>query len=181
MWRFTSVLAVAVSVLVGIRAGAQEAQEATPTSPELQVLEKWVGTWDEVMTNKPTEWLPTAGTSTTVNTRAWAIGGKFVRGEGQWEPAKTKYLHLMTYDPAVGKYRSWYFDSANSIPREIVTGTWDETTATMTWEGVDENGIRTKGTHRIVDEDHQEWSVTATSRAGVVLMDLSGKCTRRKE
>jgi hypothetical protein len=167
-----------MSVLIVGRAGAQE---AAPASPELRVLEKWIGTWDEVLTNKPTEWLPTAGTSTAVTKREWALDGKFVRAEGHWEPAKTKYLHLMTYDPAVGKYRSWYFDSANSIPRDAVTGVWDEKTATMTWEGVHENGVRTKGTHRIVDEDHQEWSVTATNRAGTVVMDLSGKSTRRKE
>jgi hypothetical protein len=87
----------------------------------------------------------------------------------------------MTYDPTVGKYRSWYFDSATGIPRDLVTGTWDEATATMTWEGVDPNGYRTKGTHRIVNEDHQEWTVTATNREGKIVMDLSGKSTRRKD
>ena len=133
------------------------------------------------MTNKPTEWMPKAEKSTTVTKRVWALGGKFVRGEGRWQPAGNQYLHLLSYDPEAKVYRSWYFDSAGGMPRGSTAGNWDEKTRTITWSGTDEGGTKMAGTHRFIDKDHQVWTYVITNPAGTVVLDLAGSCTRRKE
>src|SRR5205814_235813 len=71
--------------------------DAPAPSAELRALEDMIGTWDEVMTNKPTDWVPKAGTSTAATRRTWSLGGKFIRADGAWQPAGTEFLHLMSY------------------------------------------------------------------------------------
>src|SRR5712692_500114 len=127
-----AVIALAVLVVSGFP-GAAVGDDTSKPSPELLVLEDLIGTWDEVMTNRPTEWTPKAEKSTSVTKRAWSLGGKFIRAEGTWQPAKTQCLHLMSYDPDAKVYRSWYFDAAGSMPRGSVKGSWDEKTRTITW------------------------------------------------
>jgi hypothetical protein len=58
------------------------AQEPADQSPELKVLNPLIGTWDEVITNKSTEWMPKAGRATSVTKGSWALGGRFVRVDG---------------------------------------------------------------------------------------------------
>lgn len=157
------------------------AQDAAEPSAEMKLLEDMVGTWDEVMTNKPSEWIPEAGESKAITTRVWALDGKFIRGTGSWQPADTEFLHMLGYDPADETYLSWYFDAAGSIPRIATSGTWDAETRTLKWSGTDAAGNRSVGTTRIVDEDHNDWTVITTSPDGKVLLDLTGKCTRRTE
>src|SRR5947209_5311784 len=105
-----AVIALAVLVVSGLPGAAPGGATPKPP-PELLVLEDLIGTWDEVMTNKPSEWLPKAEKATSVTKRAWSLGGKLLRAEGTWQPAKTECLHLICYDPGAEVYRSWYFDA----------------------------------------------------------------------
>src|ERR1041385_1074327 len=105
--------------------GNTAAQDSPKPSAELRVLEDLIGTWNEVMTNRPTEWAPKAEKATAVTKREWSLAGKFIRAEGAWQPAKTDFLHLMSYDPEAKAYRSWYFDASGSMPRGSMAGTWD--------------------------------------------------------
>jgi hypothetical protein len=157
------------------------ADDAPKASAESRVLEKYIGTWDEVMTNKPTEWVPKVEKSTALTKRAWALGGNFVRGVGKWQPANTEFLHLVAYDPVAKAYRSWYFDAGGEMPRVQVTGTWDEKAGIMTWRGADEAGNKTVGTHKFIDKDRQAWTLVVSDPNGKVVLDLAGQCTRRKE
>jgi hypothetical protein len=157
------------------------AAEEPAASPELKVLDQWIGTWEEESTNKPTPWLPEVQTKTVVTKREWALRHRFVRAEGTWEPDQTECLHLITFDAIAKKYRSWYFDSANTMPRGAVTGEWDAEKKTMTWRGVDEGGNKTEGEHKIVDNDHHEWHFAIRGPGGETLLDVSGKSVRRKE
>src|SRR5205807_2357052 len=174
------VIAFAVLVVFG-RLGTATADDSPKPSAELRVLEDMIGTWDEVMTNKPTEWMPKAEKSTAVTKRVWSLGGKFIRGEGAWQPAKIEFLHLMTYDPDARAYRSWYYDAGGSMPRGSAKGEWNAQSKTITWADTDDAGNKTIGTHKIVDKDHSEWTMVVKNRDGKVVLDLSGKCTRRKE
>jgi hypothetical protein len=160
---------------------AVSADEPAKPAPELRVLEDMIGAWDEVMSNKPTEWLPKAERSEAVTKKNWSLGGKFIRMEGVWKPAKTEFLSLVSYDPATKEYRTWYFDSAGGQPRGSVRGTWDDKTRTMTWTGTDEAGNKTVGKSRIVDRDTHEWTFVTTDPQGKVVLDISAKNTRRKE
>lgn len=59
--------------------GLALADEAAERSPELQVLDRFVGIWDVKVTIKPT-----GGETTTVDVvshRSWSLGGTFVRFE----------------------------------------------------------------------------------------------------
>src|SRR5690242_1809103 len=98
------VIALAVLMVSGSH-GTLSADDSVKPSAEIGVLEDMIGTWDEVMTNKATEWTPKAEKSTAVTKRTWALGGKFMRADGAWQPAKTEFLHLMSYDPEAKVYR----------------------------------------------------------------------------
>src|SRR5215207_5273144 len=160
---------------------AVSADEPAKPAPELRILDDMIGTWDEVLSNKPTEWLPKAERSQSVTKKTWALGGTFIRMEGVWKPAKTEFLSLVSYDPATKGYRTWYFDSAGGQPRGSVRGTWDDATRTMTWTGTDEAGNKTVGKSRIIDRDNHDWTFVTTDPQGKVVLDLAGKNTRRKE
>jgi hypothetical protein len=169
-----------LAALIALSAGAARADDP-PKPPELKVLDRLVGTWDEVLTNKPTEWTPKAERSTSVTKKSWALGGRFVRMEGAWMPAKTEFVSYITFDPSTREYRTWYFDAANSMPRGSTRGTWDEAARTITWAGTDEAGNKMTGKTTFHDADTQEWTVVTTDPGGKVVLDLTGKITRRKE
>ena len=175
-------LAITFTILVAsaFSAGAT-ADETSERPPEVQVLDYFIGTWDEYVTSQPTAQSPQASKSTVVTMRTWSLGGKLVRAVGTWQPAKTEFLHLVNYDPVTKVYRSWYFDTAGGIPRESVVGNWDEKTRTMTWRSSDEAGNKTVGTERCIDKDHYEWTHVVTTLGGKVVIDLVGKCTRRAD
>jgi hypothetical protein len=176
----TAAIVLVAWVVSGFQGRATADDPPTP-SAELRVLEDMLGTWDEVMTNKPTEWKPKTETATAVTKRTWSLGGKFIRGDGAWQPARNEFLHLMSYDPDAKAYRSWYFDSSGAMPGGMTRGTWDAKTKTLSWTGTDEAGNKTVGTHKIVDKDHTEWTMVVTASDGKVLLDFTGKCARRKE
>lgn len=172
---FVAALTVPLSPAVG------RSQEPGKPGPELKVLEQMIGTWDEVVTQKPAGWTPDGGRQAAVSKKAWALGGKFLRMEGTWNPGKTEYTSYLTYDPDTKGYRHWYFDSGNSFPRGTVRGTWDEKTRTLTWAETDEAGNKSVGKTKIIDNDTHEWTVVVTDPAGKLMLDLHSKNTRRKE
>lgn len=157
------------------------AEDPAETPPELKVLAKMVGTWDEAVSNKPTEWLPTAEKSTSVTKKQWALGGKFLRMEGAWNPAKIEFISLLTHDAATGEYRTWYFDSTGGFPPVDLRGAWDEKKQTITWKATDAAGNKTAGTTKIVDENRHEWTMVITNPEGKVVLDMQAINTRRKE
>ena len=174
-------LMIALALAISVLRGTAMAEDAPKPSAELRVLEDLIGTWDEVMSNKVTEWTPMAETATAVTKRIWSLGGKIIRCEGAWQPAKNDFLHLMSYDPEAKVYRSWYFDAAGNMPRESMAGAWDMKSKTVTWTSIDKAQNKTVGTHKIVDKDHSEWTMVVTNPDGKVVLDFAGKCTRRKE
>jgi hypothetical protein len=152
-----------------------------PPPPELKMLSHMIGTWDEVVTNKPAEWTPKAGRATSVTRKAWSLGGRFMRMDGAWSPAKTEFVSFLAYDPATKEFRSWYFDSAGAFPRGTLHGTWDDKNRTIHWSGSDEFGNKSVGTHKIIDKDTHEWMAVTTDKNGKVLIDLQATNKRRKE
>jgi hypothetical protein len=160
---------------------AGNADDSAKPTVELRVLEDMIGTWDEVLTNKPTEWLPKAERSESVTKKNWALTGEYIKMEGAWKPAKTEFLSLVRYDRESKTYYTWYFDSAGGQPRGTIRGTWDNKLRTMTWTGTDESGNKTVGKTKITDRDHHEWTMVTTDPQGKVVLDIMGKNTRRRE
>jgi hypothetical protein len=96
-------------------------------------------------------------------------------------PDNNQFFHLMSYDPQAKAYRAWYFDASGTMPAGLSKGEWDAKTKTLKWTDRDEAGDKTVGWHKIIDKDHTEWAMSVTNPDGKVVLDLSGKCTRRKE
>ena len=166
--------------LLAVSFAAARAEDPPKPSPELKILGRMVGTWDEVLTNKPTEWIPTANRSTSITKKSWALDNRFVKMEGVWNPAKTEFVSYAAFDPATKEYRQWYFDASGVMPRGNTRGTWDERTKTINWTGTDESGNKTISKTRYIDDDTHEWTVVTTDPKGKVVLDLHGKNTRRK-
>ena len=126
--------------------------------PELRVLEDMIGTWDEVMTVQPVEAGAKAETRASVTKRAWSLGGKLIRSDGAWQNPTTEFLYLISYDAPAGVYRCWYFDSADAMQKDPMTGTWDAKSRTLTWTSTDAADNQTVAKHEIIDKDRHDWT-----------------------
>ena len=172
-------LAAILAVSGVILSSAALAQDSKAKSADLQVLDRYVGTWDETVIAKPAVWTPERTTSTTTTTRQWILNGTMIENKGAWLPGENEFLHLMTYDPQQAEYRQWYFDKDNLAP-QAYRGTWDEATKTFTFTGTLADGIRSNSQQKFVDKDTFTWTLVAKDPAGKVVLDMEGKCVRKK-
>lgn len=154
------------------------AQEAK--SPALQILNRYVGSWDETVTSKPAVWTPERTTATTTTTRQWILNGTVIENKGAWTPGNIEFLHLMTYDPQREEYRQWYYAKDTPVP-QVYRGKWNEETQTFTFTGILADGVRSTSQQRFVDKDTFTWTLVAKDDAGQVVLDMEGKCVRKKK
>lgn len=163
---------------VAVCARMTHGDERPKRSAELQVLDAFVGTWDFVVTNKPTG--GEVVTITTSETRSWTLGGTFVQFENpQTEsPTEPELQMLVTYDAATKTYPGFLMTGPS---RSLVTGAWDPQTRTMTFRGNlgDNSGVTFVYTNRFVDADHCEVSGVIKDAAGKVIVEQTQRQTRR--
>ena len=151
--------------------------ETVKRSVELQVLDRFVGTWDLVVTGKPRD--GQAATARTSETRRWSLGEKYVLFENpHTENPDDPHFHLLvTYDPATKTYPAVMMIGAS---RSLVTGTWDQENNTMTFNGNSpEDGITFVVKNRFIDKDHCESTGTLKNAKGEIFLELNQKQTRR--
>ena len=147
--------------------------EGTPQrSAELQVLDRFIGDWETVVTNKAT-----GDKVNSIQSRKWSREGKFVLSEEQNVETKRESHFLMTYDAKAKRYRACFMNEEFITP---LLGTWDETTQTMTWQSTD-IPFKHEGVNRYIDKDHFEWTMTIKSPEGKVVLELSARQTRRNK
>ena len=156
-----------------------QADEPTAMSAELKVLDRYVGSWEETNVVKPALWTPERATSTTTTTRRWILNGQMIENKGAWMPGNTEFLHLMTYDPNRKEYRQWYYDKDNLVP-QAYQGKWDAATQTFTFIGTLGDGIQSSRQQHFVDKDTFTWTLVAKDGTGKVVLDMEGKCVRKK-
>jgi hypothetical protein len=164
---------ILAAVVLTAPARHSSADDIPKRTAELQVLDRFIGTWDSVVTNKMT-----GDTGDTIEERRWSRKGTFVLSEDFNLRTQKEAHFLMTYDPNAKAYRTCYIDEFNTAP---ILGTWDEKTQTMTWNGTDAYKSRLTGTYRFVDKDTVEWSMIFTDPDGKVVIELATKQTRRKK
>ena len=155
------------------------ADDSPKRSTELQVLNRFVGTWDLVVTQKPTG--GTATTEKTSEVRQWSLGGRFIHFQNPQLglPDHPEFHMLVTYDPTTKSYPGVLMSGAG---RTFVDGTWDEATKTMRFQGkFADNGIKFDFKNRFVDEHQIETSGSFTNPNGDVLSTRSDIQTRRKD
>ena len=102
-----------------------------------------------------------------------------VENKSTWSADKDESLHLMTYDSQRKEYRQWYFDKNNLGPQGY-RGNWDEATQTFTFTGTLADGIRSTGQPKFSAQASFPWTFVAKNRTGKVVLDMEGKCVRKK-
>jgi hypothetical protein len=169
--------AVGVFLLLG---SPGEAQEVTTIqqSPELKVLQRFIGSWEFHVVFNPAEWTPERKTTTLAVEVEWTLRGRMIEQRCVWAPDNTHGLGLMTYDAETEEYRSWYFDSNGVIPREETRGQWDEATETFKWKATSVNGTVTQS-HRFIDKDTFQWTFVFKDSDGKVVLDTEAKARRK--
>lgn len=146
--------------------------DAPKRSAELQVLDRFIGNWETVITVKPT-----GEKYNTTENRKWSREGTFVLSEDLNLSTKKEAHFLLTYDPNAKVYRACFIEEGNAM---ILVGTWDKDTQTMKWASPDGAGTKYTGNNRFIDRDHVEWSMVVTGPDGKVLVELAAKQTRKK-
>jgi hypothetical protein len=149
-----------------------QADDPPKRSPELKVLDRFIGDWDDAIINKTTGQKYDATES-----RKWSRGGDFVLSDDKNLATKKEAHFLITYDPNAGVYRACFIEEASAA---LLLGAWDEKAQTMKWTGPPEVSVRYSGSHRFVDKDLAIWSIKVTGQDGTVYAEMSGKQTRRK-
>jgi len=164
-------LAVAAFLTASVP-GFVGAEDTPKRSAELQVLDRFIGDWETVVTNKAT-----GDKVNSIQSRKWSREGKFVLSEDQDVATKRESHFLMTYDAKSKQYRACVMNEEFTTP---LLGTWDEKTQTMKWKSTD-IAFKHEGVNRFIDKDQWEWTMTITNPEGKVVLELSAKQTRRKK
>ncbi len=149
------------------------ADDTPDRSPELEVLDRFVGNWDVEGSVTPAggDAVETEG----AETRTWSQAGGVVMFENSNPP---EFHMLLTYDPGSEAYVGVMMSGPS---QGIVTGNWNAATETMSFTVMFPDGNRYEGTNRFIDDDHVESTGTVTNRAGEVLVEMSMDQTRRAQ
>jgi hypothetical protein len=158
--------------------GQQAWPAEPPKPPELEVLRKFVGTWDCKVVMKPAVWTPKEMREKAVEVNETVLDGWFLHGSSKTKDGKTRAILMNTYDPVQKKFRIWRFTPGGSC--EELTGKWNETTSTLTIAADLGHGITSTATFHLIDKDHREYRVVAKDSDGKVYLDIQGTVVRRK-
>ena len=163
--------------LLGLMPGMAFAQAdgAPNRSPELQVLDRFVGVWDVKATIKPVGGKEM--TMTFVSQRSWTLGGTFLHFQdtGHSHPQVPEFQLLWTYDPVAKNYPGVMMDGPHS---GAITGVWNEKTKTMHWKGKTSNGLTVEGRDRFIGNGRTEASGVFRNPDGDVVLEISWSNTR---
>jgi len=176
-------LCVAMATLALPNEQAQSAEGPAKEIPELAQLSQFAGAWDIEVTVEPGDGSK-GSTSKGTSTGEWILGGRFL--QQSWTVEETegfpglKGTTLRTYDPERKLYRSWTFHSSGYTQAD--RGTWDEKARTFTWTGRDRTRDLTTTTKSSFPEEGQEqWSIVTKDSEGKVVVEVTGKSTRRED
>lgn len=172
--RTTGILTAAV-IGVSFISMAQVQDTAPKKSPELNVLNQFVGEWKAETVVKSAD-----GKEVTTNDESvmkWTLGGKYL--EDRVGGPNESLIGLWTYDSEAKVYRAWYFPAGSNKPI-VLTGRWDKASRSFT-EKVDMgNGNTMTGMHKFVGKNRYEWSGILRDAKGKVLTEYKGTNTRKQ-
>ena len=146
-------------------------------SPEMKVLERFVGTWKVEQTTKTADGREVKATGFA--TARLVLGGRYLEYAAITNPGEQELYILMTYDEAKKEHRSWFFNS-NGVQSEW-SGTWDEGTKTLTRTADLGRGRTGKTIGRFLDDDTTELSLVGKHRDGKVFIKMNSKSTRQRD
>ena len=145
---------------------------------ELKVLERTVGTWDEVSIQKPAVWAPEGGRVTAKVTRQWILDGRLMMHTSILSDGRES-INLLGFDPQSKAYRSWWFNSEGH--RNTATGTWNEKSQTISWVSKLDDGKTMHFSIRFPNRNQEVVDLKVTDADGKVYVDMDAIVTRRAE
>ncbi len=166
-----------LATCAAILATAFSASAQNEKSPGLQVLDRFVGTWDIVGSYTPAggEKVPTQ----SISLRKWSTNGTTLHfGDPGSSPDDPGVQSQQSYDPEKKNYPGVV---KSSLGRGEFTGIWDQKNKTMSFIGTYEGSATTfKGSTRFIDADTVESKIAFKKADGELMFDLKSKQTRRK-
>jgi hypothetical protein len=145
---------------------------------ELKVLERMIGTWDEVSIQKPAVWTPEGGRITAKVTRQWILDGRLMMDTSILSDGRES-INLRGFDPRSKAYRSWWFNSEGH--RNTATGTWNEKSQTISWVSKLDDGKTMHFSIRFANRNQEVVDLKVTDADGKVYFDMDSIVTRRSE
>ena len=151
-----------------------------PAKPaELKVLDRLIGTWRYEWESKPTEGEPKGNKGAGTSINEWILDGWFQQHKGKGDNPAHEIVEVWTYDAPTKTYRAWGF-MAPGANHYQATGTWDEQSNTLRYQGKGPGDVTTVSTMRFIDQDNRVGTRVATDAAGKVVQDTRFKLTRQK-
>lgn len=165
-------------VLAAAVASHAFADDEPKRSPELQVLNRFVGTWDLDVMLTPSE--GDATTEKTSEVRKWSLGGNFVHFQNPRTGSDNApgFHMLVTYDARTKSYPGILTTGAD---RSLVNGTWDEENKTMTFTGTFSRGGSFDFKNRFLDNGNIKKSGVIKDASGKTVLKRSDMQVRRKK
>ena len=158
----------------------ETASAQPPAKPaELKVLDRLAGKWRYEWESKPTEGDPKGSKGSGTSTNEWILDGWFQQHKGKGDDPPHEILEIWTYDQHTKTYRAWGFMAPGANHYEA-SGTWDEKSNTLSYQGKGPGGVTTVSTMRFIDQDNRVGTRVATDAAGKVVQDTRFKLTRQK-
>ena len=154
------------------------ADEELKRSPELQVLNRFVGAWDFDVTLTPAQGAVT--TEKTSEIRKWSLGGNFIHFQNPHTGRDNapEFHMLVTYDARTKSYPGVLTTGAD---RSLVNGTWDEQDKTMTFTGTLSGGGSFDFKNQFLDNGNIKTSGVIKDASGKVVLKRSDMQVRRKK
>ena len=168
--------AFAVLVMALLMSSEVDGQEPSAPPPEMKALERLLGTWKVEQIVK----VPEESRSTNTVKRELVLGGRFVQEVGGGVDNLPRHTGMYTYDSDRKAYRYWFFMSGGFYWEP--TGTWDESSQTLTFTGKvgarRSSGITTV-TFRFSDETTLIFSLITRDAGGEIIYRVEGKSVRQ--
>lgn len=172
--RFAAVCLAFIAIVRPLRA-----QQPQTPGPEMEVLEKSLGTWDcEIK-------IPGGETTKGEAVYKKGPGGLWVVSsfKGAFGPTEFEGHGVDGYDQGKQKYVSVWVDSMSSAPT-IFEGDYDADTKTMTMvgeaKGPGGDTVKFKNVTKIKDADHQTFTMSVVGSDGQAVPMMTIEYTRRK-
>ena len=136
-------------------------------------LENFIGRW-EVQMNKMA---PEVLEDTYIETYAWTLDGKFLKGVTEGKYDGTHDVIYGTYEEKSDGYPFWSFSSSGTY-WYLASGTYDRKTKTMEWQNPSGFDVNYKTGCVFVDTNTRHCALTMKDWKGSIINQLEWKATR---
>jgi len=154
------------------------ADDRAKRSPELKVLNRFVGTWNLDVTHSFPQGKTTIEKTTEI--RKWTLGGKFVHFQNPRteQPDAPGFHFLVTCDAKTKSYPGMLTTGAK---RSLVEGTWDDESKTMRFTGSFSDGGSFDFKNQFLDNGNIKATGVIKDGSGKLVVERFDMQVRRKK